>query len=70
MAPVSAVDERLLEVLRCPVTHGPLRLLTPSEIRAINKRIAAGTAAHSDGTPVSRPLASLAKYRAPALSRA
>ncbi|MHC5056110.1 MAG: methyltransferase domain-containing protein [Planctomycetota bacterium] len=58
MAPVSAVDERLLEVLRCPVTHGPLRLLTPSELRATNKRIAAGRAVHSDGTPVGRPLAS------------
>ncbi|HEX5106438.1 MAG TPA: class I SAM-dependent methyltransferase, partial [Pirellulaceae bacterium] len=44
------------EILRCPITHGPLRELTPEELDGINTRIERGTIRHVDGSPVAQTL--------------
>jgi uncharacterized protein YbaR (Trm112 family) len=51
-----AVDAKLLEILRCPVTKQRLSLLSPDKLDALNARIAAGEVRHLDGTPVEREL--------------
>ncbi len=51
-----AVDKRLLEMLRCPVTRQPLTPLGPEELRRLNERIAGGGLAYSGGAPVDQPL--------------
>jgi SAM-dependent methyltransferase/uncharacterized protein YbaR (Trm112 family) len=44
------------EILRCPITRGPLRPLTAVEIDGLNQRIERGELQHSDGTSVSLAL--------------
>jgi ubiquinone/menaquinone biosynthesis C-methylase UbiE/uncharacterized protein YbaR (Trm112 family) len=43
-------------ILRCPVTHQPLRVMSASEIESANRRIAAGNLYHHDGSPIRRPI--------------
>lgn len=45
-----------LQILRCPVGHGTLNEMTPSEISVINRRAAEGTLLHLDGSPVEQPI--------------
>ena len=47
-----------IHILRCPISHGPLRELTPSELEVINRRVANSTLVHLDGSRVEQPLKS------------
>lgn len=51
------MDKRLLDILCCPVSKTPLRLLGKSELDALNKAIAGGTVATVASAAVHQPLA-------------
>ncbi|MEO5559322.1 MAG: Trm112 family protein [Dokdonella sp.] len=46
------MDKRLLDILCCPVTKSPLRLLTETELTALNSAILAGDVVSANGTRV------------------
>jgi SAM-dependent methyltransferase/uncharacterized protein YbaR (Trm112 family) len=50
------MQTHLERVLRCPASHGELRLADPEQLGAIQSRIAARTLTHRDGTPVKKPI--------------
>lgn len=52
------MDKRLLDILCCPVTKQPLRLLNAGELAALNAALAAGQLQTGAGTRVAAPLAS------------
>jgi uncharacterized protein YbaR (Trm112 family) len=37
------IDRRLLDILCCPVTKSPVRLLSPEELEALSRAVAAGS---------------------------
>ncbi|MEO7199084.1 MAG: Trm112 family protein [Dokdonella sp.] len=49
------MDKRLLDILCCPVSKVPLRILAGSGIDALNRAIAAGHVHNGSGNPVSEP---------------
>ena len=50
------IDRKLLEILCCPVTKQGLRLLSPSEIDAINLKIESGVVTNFANESVTRPI--------------
>ncbi|MGB4858381.1 MAG: Trm112 family protein [Dokdonella sp.] len=44
------MDKRLLDILCCPTTHQPLRLLTRGELDLLNQAASAGAVKHADGS--------------------
>ena len=50
------IDNKLLEILCCPVTKVPVKRLSKSKLAFLNKQIQAGTAKHPDGRAVDEPL--------------
>ena len=50
------MDKRLLEILRCPVTHAVLGQLPREGLERLNERIREGRVAYADGTTVESPL--------------
>lgn len=54
---MSAMDKRLLTILRCPVTHKGLSLLKKDKLAKLNEAIAAGKVKTLDGVPLEAPLA-------------
>ncbi len=50
------MDRKLLEILCCPVTRIPVRLLSPAKLKRLNQRIEAGEVRYADGSPVEAPL--------------
>ncbi len=44
------MDKRLLDILCCPTTHQPLRLLTRGELDLLNQAVSAGALIHADGS--------------------
>ena len=50
------MDKRLLEILRCPVTHKGLALAKPATLQAVNAAIAAGKLCNRDGQALAEPL--------------
>jgi uncharacterized protein YbaR (Trm112 family) len=50
------MDKRLLDILCCPVSHVPLRLLATAELNALNQAISAGEVDNVGGMRVSEPL--------------
>ncbi len=44
--------EQLQDILRCPITNGTVRLLTPGELQKLNARVSRKELFHSDGTLV------------------
>lgn len=50
------MDKRLLDILCCPVSKTPVRLLARAELDALNGAIAAGDVATTAGTPVHERL--------------
>ncbi len=52
------MDKRLLDILCCPVTKSPLRLLAENELTALNRAIANGQVLNGAGTRVAAALAS------------
>lgn len=53
-----SVDKRLLEILCCPITKSPLRLLGDSELAALNHAIATSQVLNGAGTRVAAGLSS------------
>ena len=51
------MDKRLLDILCCPATKQPLRLLTRAELDALNRAIAGGSARTAGAAPVTAALA-------------
>lgn len=51
------IDRRLLDILCCPVSRRPLRLLHAEQLQWLNQRIAAGGVLDVDGRAVSAALA-------------
>ena len=47
------VDKRLLEILCCPVTKTPLRLLTEGELAALNQAVATSQVLNGAGARVA-----------------
>ena len=50
-------DQRLLDIVCCPATHLPLKLMPESTLARLNARIGAGTLRFRDDSPVTEPLA-------------
>lgn len=50
------MDKRLLDILCCPVSKTPLRLLGGSELTRLNQAIANGNVDTVNGTPVAKAL--------------
>ncbi len=50
------MDKRLLDILCCPVTKTPVRLLTRTELDALNGAVAAGDVTTTAGSPVRERL--------------
>ena len=50
------VKEDLLEILCCPLTKQPLKVVDEETIFKINERIAAGDVNYENGNPVKEPL--------------
>jgi uncharacterized protein YbaR (Trm112 family) len=53
---MGAMDKRLLNILRCPVTHKGLSLLTKDKLDKVNAAIAAGGLTTHDGAALTEPL--------------
>lgn len=51
------MEKRLLNILRCPVTHKGLSLAKRDTLERINAAIDAGAISNRDGTLVAEPLA-------------
>ncbi|MBA8884955.1 Trm112 family protein [Dokdonella fugitiva] len=47
------MDKHLLDILCCPATHVPLRLLTEGELAALNRAIASGPVRNGAGATVT-----------------
>ena len=50
------VDSKLLEILCCPVSKTPLRVLGQAKLEKLNTAIESGEALYVDGSKVSEPL--------------
>ena len=51
------MEKRLLNILRCPVTHKGLSLAKRDTLARLNAAIAAGRISNQDGSVLSEPLA-------------
>ena len=49
------LDRRLLDILCCPVTKVPVRVLSPAELDALNRAIGAGNVRSESGTVLAMP---------------
>ncbi|MFN3843396.1 MAG: Trm112 family protein [Rehaibacterium terrae] len=50
------MDQRLLDILCCPVTRQPLAPLSARQLEALNRAIGEGRVVRADGSPQSSPL--------------
>ena len=50
------VNGKLLEILCCPVSKTPLKMLGQAKLEKLNTAIASGEALYVDGSKVSEPL--------------
>jgi uncharacterized protein YbaR (Trm112 family) len=49
-------DRKLLDIVCCPATHMPLRLMPEATLARLNTRIEAGRLRHRDDSPVTEAL--------------
>jgi uncharacterized protein YbaR (Trm112 family) len=49
-------DRKLLDIICCPVTHMPLRLVPEAMLARLNAEIEAGRLKFRDDSPVTEPL--------------
>jgi uncharacterized protein YbaR (Trm112 family) len=49
-------DQRLLDIVCCPATHLPLKLMPESTLARLNAEIGAGRLRYRDDSPVTEPL--------------
>lgn len=50
------IDENLLKVLSCPISHAPLRLADAETVARLNRGISAGCVQDRSGRAVEKPL--------------
>ena len=50
------IDKELLEILCCPRTKVPVRMVPADQLAKLNERIAAGAVKYYDNSPVEKPL--------------
>ncbi len=50
------MDKRLLSILRCPVSHKGLSVLTKDQLARVNAAISAGKVVNHDGASVAQQL--------------
>jgi uncharacterized protein YbaR (Trm112 family) len=50
------IDKELLEILCCPRTKVPVRMVSADQLAKLNERIAAGVVKYYDNNPVEKPL--------------
>lgn len=50
------IDRELLEILVCPETRQPVRLATPEQLEALNRRATSGELRTRGGEPVTQPI--------------
>lgn len=51
-----SVDKHLLEILVCPVTKTPVKMLSKDKLAILNREVEKGTISYVDGSPVQGPL--------------
>ena len=51
-----SVDKHLLEILVCPVTKAPVKLLAKDKLAILNREVETGAVTYIDGKPVEEPL--------------
>ena len=51
-----SVDRHILEILCCPVTKIPVKMLPAEKLSDLNQRIGAGSVRYLDGASVDKPL--------------
>ncbi|HUF73554.1 MAG TPA: Trm112 family protein [Gammaproteobacteria bacterium] len=49
-------DKQLLDIICCPATHMPLRLMPETVLERLNGRIESGKLRYRDDSPVTEPL--------------
>lgn len=49
-------DRNLLDIICCPATHSPLRLMPEAKLARLNERIQAGSLRQRDDSLVTEPL--------------
>jgi uncharacterized protein YbaR (Trm112 family) len=54
---MSRLDSRLLEILCCPITRRPLRMLDAQTLDKVNAAIVSGKIRNHGGTTLAEPLA-------------
>ena len=52
---MNAPDSSVIAMLRCPVTHTSMRLMSDEQIQELNARIGEGSVHDRQGTPVLTP---------------
>lgn len=50
------ISDYLLEILCCPDTKVPVRMLPQDRLENLNEKIAEGSVKHTDGSVVEKPL--------------
>lgn len=51
-----SVDKHLLEILVCPVTKTPVKVLAKDKLAILNREVEKGEVSYVDGSPVEEPL--------------
>jgi len=51
-----SIDKHLLEILVCPVTKTPVKVLTKDKLAILNREVDKGEVTYVDGSPVEGPL--------------
>ena len=51
-----SINADLLDIICCPATRLPLRVMPAEQVQALNRRIEEGTLVGRDGEPLSEPL--------------
>jgi len=51
-----SVDKHLLEILVCPVTKTPVKLLAKDKLATLNREVEGGAITYVDGSPVKEAL--------------
>ena len=51
-----SIDHKLLDILCCPATHLPLRVMPSAQLALLNASVEAGSLRFCDDKPVTEPL--------------
>ena len=52
-----SINAELLDIICCPATRLPFRVMAAEQVQALNRRIEEGTLVGRDGEPLTEPLA-------------